>query len=295
MSGSMRSGPAAGDPQFRGIDPAALGHLVKQMNAAGRAIQGWLNAHPPPPGVSTAGYHRAQEVDVWVTEQISMLTRRYNYAITHPDPAGGVTPTPAPPRRPRTPVSPSPGGGGGVRPVTPPRRKQPPTTPKGAGPIGNFPTRKAAEKAARADALIINRAIKQGEPIPDEVWKRLKANADDPDYTETLIERLGPAGVADLLKRAAGNEARLDVIQEAIAVASHHANLNVAWIKALLAEAERNGTRAVTVQVLIQADMSRRTREALAKLGLLPQIPTVPSSEATPYGPYGAKPALAES
>jgi hypothetical protein len=273
MSGSMRTGPAAGDPEFRGIDPVALGHVLKQMNAADRAIQGWLNAHPPPPGVSTQGYHRAQEVSVWVTEQLSMLTRRYNYAITHPDSGGGITPAPAPPQRPRTPsVPPARGGEEGITVAPPPRR---PTTPKGAGgELGNFPTRKAAEKAARADALAVGRAIKEGRPIPGDFWQRLKANADDPDYTETLYDRLGPAGTADLIKRAGGDEAKLKAIRESLGTASHHHTMNVAWIKAVLAEAERDGTTAVAISVLTQADMSQRTQDALAKLGLLPQTQT---------------------
>lgn len=285
MSGSMRTGPAAHDPEFRGIDPAALGHLLKQMNSANRAIQGWLNAHPPPPGVPATGYQRAQDVSVWVTEQLSMLTRRYNYAITHPDPGGGPS-TPAPmPSRPKTPRTGGQGTGGGVGSVAPPKRppKTPRTTPKGAGDIGHFPDRRTAEKAARADAIAVNRALKEHKPIPPDVWKRLKANADDPDYTETLIDRLGPGGIADLIKRAAGNEARLHVIQKALGTASHHLNMNAAWIKALLAEADLNGTRAVTIDLLLHADMSARTRAALAKLGLLPHVPTVPRKDAEPW------------
>lgn len=293
MSGSMRAAAAA-DPGFRGIDPAALGQLVKQLNAADRAIQGWLNAHPPPPGVAAEGYHRAQDAGVWVSEQISMLTRRYNYAITHPDPVGGVTPAPAPPPRRAVPPAPAPGGGGaGVRPGRPPVRTPPPATPRGAGPIGHYPDRRAAQRAARSDALVIGRAVEHREPIPDEVWKRLKANADDPDYTETLYERLGPAGTADLIRRAAGNDARLKVIQDSIGVASHHADLDAAWIRALLAEADRDGTRAAAVQVLTHAGVSRRTQAALVRLGLLPAGPTAPAAPRGPVEavPFGSQPA----
>lgn len=273
-SGSMRTGPAARDPEFRGIDPAALGHLLKQMNAANRAIQGWLNAHPPPPGVPAGGYQRAQDVSVWVSGQLSMLTRRHNYAITHPDTGGGPA-APAPlPAHPKVPRTGGTGGGGKVK-VTPPP-KSPHTTPKGAGyELGNFPDRKAAEKAARSDAIAVSRAVKDGKPIPADVWKRLKANADDPDYTETLVEKLGPAGTADLINRAAGDQARLKVIRETIGTASHHTNMNTAWLKALLAEADHDGTRAATIDLLIHADMSRRTKDALAKLGLLPKTPGI--------------------
>ncbi|REE99571.1 hypothetical protein [Thermomonospora umbrina] len=269
MSSSMRTGPAAADPEFRGIDPDALGHLLKQMSAADRAIQAWLTAHPPPPGVPTAGHRRAQEVSVWVMEQLSMLNRRYNYAITHPDPAGGVNTGPGARTGPSAPRSGGPGDSG----WRPPRG----TTPKGAGPdTGNFRNRKDAQRAARLDAFLIKRSLEDGKPIPGDVWQRLKENADDPDYTEELYDRLGPAGVADLIKRAAGDEARLKAIAESLGVASHHLGMNTAWLKALLAEADRDGTRDLVLRVLRDAEMSPRTDDALRRLGLPPAAPVPP-------------------
>ncbi|SEF48038.1 hypothetical protein SAMN04489712_101148 [Thermomonospora echinospora] len=297
MSASMRNGPAAGDPEFRGIDPDALGHLLKQMNAANRAIIGWLDAHPPPAGVPATGHQRAQEVSVWVAEQLGMLNRRYNYAITHPDTGGGIRTGPAVPPRPAIPGTGGQGGGSGLGDgVAPPR--SPRTTPKGAGDdLGTFPNRQDAQKAARADAFVINRALKEGRPIPDEVWRRLGQHADDPDYTEELYDRLGPAGIADLIRRAAGDEARLRAISESLGTASFHLPMNAAWLKALLAEADRDGTRDITVRVLLDADMSRRTDDALARLGLLPggaapQAPGGPARTPAPVQPGADRPAL---
>src|SRR5258708_352184 len=84
------------DPNFRGIDPDALGLLVKHATDADNAIRSWLSAHHPPPGVSATGYAQAAEVGGWAGTQLSMLTRRRNYALTHPDTGGGVTmPPPA--------------------------------------------------------------------------------------------------------------------------------------------------------------------------------------------------------
>ncbi|HEX2314758.1 MAG TPA: hypothetical protein VHJ17_13535 [Thermomonospora sp.] len=281
MSSSMRTGPAAADPQFRGIDPAALGHLLKQMSAADRAIQAWLAAHPPPPGVSAAGHRRAQEVSVWVTEQLSMLTRRYNFAITHPDPGGGVRPGPGAPPLPSTPPSGGHGGPGGPR-WSPPRPSPPPRqprglTPKGAGPdTGVFTTRRDAQRAARLDAQVVRRNLDAGRELPDDVWRRLAANAHDPDYTEELYDRLGPAGVADLIAAAAGNADRLGALADSLGTASFHLGMNAAWIRAVLAEADRDGTRDVVLRVLLDADMSPRTDGALARLGLLPGAAPAP-------------------
>jgi hypothetical protein len=186
------------------------------------------------------------------------------------------------------------GGSGAGGTVEPPRR--PHTTPKGAGDdLGAFPNRQDAQKAARSDALIINRSLKEGKPIPDEVWRHLRQHADDPDYTEELYDRLGPAGVADLIRRAAGDEARLSAISRSLGTASFHLPMNTAWLKALLAEADRNGTRDVTVQVLRDADMSRRTDDALARLGLLPggapQDPGEPVRTPAPVTPGTDRPA----
>ncbi|WP_067795045.1 hypothetical protein [Actinomadura formosensis] len=278
MTAQMRTGPAARDPEFRGIDPPALDQVIRRLQDAQNEIQGWLNAHRPPPGVSTAGYRQADQVAQWAADQLGMLSRRYNYAITHPSPGGGVDapPPPAP--------APAPGRPGGApvgtpRPVTPPPRKTAPKpTPRGAGDIGNFPTRQAAAKAARADALAVVASVQDGEPVPDSVWNHLKANADDPDYTEKLYERLGPTATAGLLKAAHGDRAKLEAVQESLGVASHHMTMDVKWLRAFLAEADRAGVRPAAVQVLTGADMSGRTREAIAKLNLHKPEATTPEA-----------------
>ncbi|WP_067463090.1 hypothetical protein [Actinomadura macra] len=267
MTAQMRTGPAAHDPAFRGIDPPALNQVIRQLQDAQNAIQGWLNGHRPPPGVSAAGYRQADQVAQWAADQLGMLTRRYNYAITHPDGGGPAKP-------PVTAPSPSPSPGvqkpvktGPAHPVRPPRHQAPPTS-RGAGDLGNFPNRQAASKAAKTDALAVVAAIQDGKPVPDQVWKHLKANSDDPDYTEKLYERLGPAAAADLLKSARGDKALLKVVEESIGTASHHLPMDVRWLRAFLAEADRAGVRPVAVQVLTGADLSQKTREAVAKLNL---------------------------
>uniref|UniRef100_UPI001A954B5E hypothetical protein n=1 Tax=Actinomadura roseirufa TaxID=2094049 RepID=UPI001A954B5E len=96
MTAQMRTGPAARDPGFRGIDPPALNQVIKQLQDAQRAITAWLDGHRPPPGVPAGGYRQADQVAQWAADQLGMLTRRYNFAITHPDGGGGVQATPAP-------------------------------------------------------------------------------------------------------------------------------------------------------------------------------------------------------
>ncbi|WP_433325494.1 hypothetical protein [Spirillospora sp. CA-294931] len=274
MTGQMRTGPAARDAEFRGIDPPALNQLIKQVQDANTAIKGWLNTHRPPPGVSATGYRQADQVAQWAADQLGMLTRRYNFAITHPDQGGGVTPPPVPSPDPGPSGGPGKGPSDAPAPVTPPRPIRP-TPPNGAGgDLGNFPTRQAAAKAARADALAVATAVKGGKPVPDSVWKHLKANADDPDYTETLHERLGPGSAAALLKAAQGDKARLKAVQESLGTASYHLTMDVRWLRAFLAEAERTGVHPVAVQVLTGANMSRKTREALNRLGLRQPSPT---------------------
>ncbi|TNY36262.1 hypothetical protein [Thermomonospora catenispora] len=270
---SMRTGPAARDPQFRGIDPAALGQLIRQMHDADKAIMGWLAAHPPPAGVSAEGHRRAQEVAVWVAEQLSMLHRRHNYAITRPDPAGGVRPGPTPPPRSPTPrTGGDRGAGNGPRPVAvPPKAPSAPRlTPHGAGPdLGAFPDQRSAHKAARSDALAVARAERAGGPLPEGVWRRLEQNAGDPDYTAELYERLGPAGTAALIRRAAGEEARLEALSGSLGTASFHLGMNTVWLRTLLTESQRLGVRDTAEAVLLRADMSPRTDQALARLGVL--------------------------
>ncbi|QXJ25313.1 hypothetical protein AGRA3207_006793 [Actinomadura graeca] len=267
MTAQMRTGPAARDPAFRGIDPPALNQVIKQLQDAQNAIQGWLNGHRPPPGVQTTGYRQADQVAQWAADQLGMLTRRYNYAITHPDGGGpDKPPVPAPSPSPSAGV-PRPGKTGAAHPVRPPRRQAPPTS-RGAGDLGNFPDRQTASKAAKSDALAVAAAIQDGRPVPGQVWKHLKANSDDPDYTEKLYERLGPAATADLLKAPHGDKALVRVVQESLGTASHHLTMDVKWLRAFLAEADRAGVRPVAVQVLTGADMSQRTREAVAKLHL---------------------------
>jgi hypothetical protein len=279
MAAQMRTGPAARDPEFRGIDPPALNQVIRQLQDAQNAIQGWLNGHRPPPGVSAAGYRQADEVARWAAEQLGMLTRRYNFAVTHPSPGGGVGVPPAPAPAP----SPRRTGGAPVgtpRPVTaPPHRTPPPKavpqpTPHGAGDIGHFPDRPAAARAARADALAVTTSAEDGRPVPDSVWRHLKADAGDPDYTEMLYERLGPAGAAELLKAAQGDRARLAAVQRSLGMAGHNLPMDVKWLRAFLAEADRAGIRPVAVQVLLGADMGARTREAVARLDLHPSTAT---------------------
>lgn len=277
MTAQMRTGPAARDPEFRGIDPPALNQVIRQLQDAQDTIRGWLNAHRPPPGVSAAGHRQADQVAQWVAGQLGMLSRRYNYAVTHPSPAGGVDAPPPPAPAPR-PGGTAPAPAGTPRPVKPPLkpapRNAPPSkftpepTPRGAGGIGNFPTRQAAAKAARTDALTAAAAVQDGGPVPDSVWRHLKANAGDPDYTEELYERLGPAGAADLLKAAGGDEARLEAVRKSLGVSSHHLPMDVKWLRAFLAEADRAGVRPAAVQVLTGAAMSERTRAAAAELDL---------------------------
>ncbi|WP_141577117.1 hypothetical protein [Actinomadura sp. WMMA1423] len=279
MAAQMRTGPAARDPEFRGIDPPALNQVIRQLQDAQNAIQGWLNGHRPPPGVSAAGYRQADEVARWAAEQLGMLTRRYNFAVTHPSPGGGVDVPPAPAPAP----SPRGTGGGPVgtpRPVkapphrTAPAKAVPEPTPHGAGGLGDFPDRPAAARAARTDALAVKASLQDGRPVPDSVWRHLIANAGDPDYTEKLYERLGPASAAELLKAAQGDRARLMAVQQSIGTSSHHLPMDVRWLRAFLAEADGAGVRPVAVQVLLGADMSARTREAIAKLDLHPSTAT---------------------
>ncbi|MFF0523948.1 hypothetical protein ACFYTC_35065 [Actinomadura nitritigenes] len=287
MTAQMRTGPAARDPDFRGIDPPALDQVIRQLRDAQAAISGWLNGHRPPAGVSQAGYRQADQVAHWVSGQLGMLTRRYNFAVTHPDPGGGVDAPPVPrpaPAPKRTGGSP----GGTPRPVRPPARTAPvhkaAPTPRGAGDLGGYPDRPAAQKAARADALAVIAAVQGGKAVPDAVWKRLTADAGDPDYTETLYARLGPAGAAHLVEAAHGDAARLKTVRESLGTSSHHLAMDVKWLRAYLAEADRAGMRPAAVRVVTEANLSARTREALVKLHLDART----HAEGAPSGGQGA-------
>ncbi|HEX6468041.1 MAG TPA: hypothetical protein VF069_03025 [Streptosporangiaceae bacterium] len=266
--GTMRAGPARRDPDFRGIDTDALGHLIKQVKDATTAIKGWLDAHPLPPEVPRTGVRMATEVDLWANSQLGMLTRRRNYALTHPDRVHEL-PRPGPPALgagagagagrgpgpdgsghrgagvPRA-VPSRPAGGGRA-----PRR----TTPTGAGPeLGNFPTQQAAAKAAASDVLAVTRAGAAHAGPPDVVWRHLRANSDDPDYTAAFYRRLGPAGTAALIAAAHGDRSRLSVISASLGTASRHLPIDESWLRALLAGAGP-AHRAEVVQTLRDAHL----------------------------------------
>ena len=286
----MRAGPGRRDPDFRGIDTDALGHLIKQLKDGTTAIKGWLNAHPLPPEVPRTGVRMATEVDLWAGSQLGMLTRRRNYALTHPDRVHDM-PKPGPPRLGEGGTGRGGGtgrsGGGtgsapgsGVRPParggSPPRR----TTPSGAGPhLGNFPTQPAAAKAAASDVLAIKRATAEGADVPDAVWRHLNANADDPDYTAGFYTRLDPAGTAALIAAADHDRARLEAISESLGMASHHVPIDEKWLRALIAEADPQ-YRADVIRVLNVADLAPKSEAALSRLGDLemPRAQPVPGT-----------------
>ncbi|RSN45301.1 hypothetical protein [Actinomadura sp. WAC 06369] len=291
MTAQMRTGPAARDPNFRGIDPPALDRLIKQMQDAQNAIRGWLNGHRPPAGVSAAGYRQADEVAQWVGNQLGMLSRRYGYAMTHPD-GGSMRPPSGPAQAPETGRAPVEAAGGApAAPVAPPRRDpvaEAPRAPgagragtpapggpasRGAGDIGSHPDRRTAEKAAEADARALRAAFADDAAVPAAVWARLKADADDPDYTARLYERLGPAGAARLLAGAEGDEARLRVVRESLGMASNGVRVDAGWLRAFLAEAGRADVRPVAVRVIAGADWSAGTREAVRELDLTTSRP----------------------
>jgi hypothetical protein len=272
----MRAGPARRDSDFRGIDTDALGQLIKQVKDATTAIKGWLNSHPLPPDVPRTGVRMATEVDLWASSQLGMLTRRRNYALTHPDRVH------EPPR----PGPPQPGG-------RPPRH----TTPSGAGPhLGNFTTQQTAAKAAKSDALAIERAGAEHAAPPDAVWRHLRANADDPDYTAAFFTRLGPAGTAALIAAAHGDRARLDAISAALGTGSHHVPIDEKWLRALLADAGP-AHRAEVVRVLRDADLSDKAEAALRRLGELDaprSQPPAPGSGSVPDSGPGSVPGKAD-
>lgn len=258
-SGDMLAA-ARRDPNFRGIDPAALGQLVKQAMDAQNAVQGWLSSHQPPPGVPATGYQQAATVEQWTTTQMGMLTRRRNYAITHPDTGGGMS-VPSPPAGPAKVVPKAAGGG------TPGISRHPKITPHGAGPhLGHFPTTGAAIKAANAAAAAIKRAEQNHTPIPASIWKQIEANINDPDYTKALYERLGAAGTAGLIAAAGHDQTELHALSQSLGMASRHHTFDEKWLHGLLAESARLKDRTTAVQVLTGAHLSGRSATALQHL-----------------------------
>lgn len=246
MAGQMRA-ESRRDANFVGVDVAAMARLIQEMRHASSAITGWLRTNGAlPAGVPRTGIHQAAEVEKWATEQAAMLTRRRNYALTELS-KGSRAPSPS-----------HPGHLG---------RHQGHTS-AGAGPkVGNFPNVHLAVKAAAADAAVITK----GDPVPATVWRHLKANENDPDYTKALYDRLGPAGVAKLIKAAGKDHEK--AVATSLGTASHHLAMNEKWLRAMLAEATRLGVHAEAVQVLHDADLSARGKVALGHLGLLHHTP----------------------
>jgi hypothetical protein len=254
---------AARDKDFVGVDIDAMARLIKQMSGASGAISAWLRTNGAlPPSVPRTGLRQAQAVHTWTDGQPGMLTRRRNYAITHLSHAGHSLPHV------------SAGGLGGFR-----RR----TTAAGAGPhVGDFADVDAATKAGAADASAIRTSAAAHDPMPADVWKRLAASADDPDYTHGMYDRLGPAGTAGLIKAAVADPAHLTAVRTSLGVACHHLTMNENWLRAMLDEAQRLGVRDDAVHVLAQAGLAHRTRVALGHLGLVEMVATRASGTPPP-------------
>jgi hypothetical protein len=246
---------AARDKDFVGLDIDAMAQLIHQMGGASNAISAWLRTNGTlPPSVPRTGLRQAAAVHTWVSGQPGMLTRRRNYAITHLN--KGVHSMPQ--------VSAGGLGGGRHR-----------TTAAGAGRhTGNFADVHAATRAGSADASAIRKAGEARHPVPAAVWKRLDANADDPDYTGGLYDRLGPAGTARLIKAALADKAHLKSVETSLGVASHHMTMNEKWLREMLDEAGRAGVRDDAVHVLAQAGLGHRARVALGHLGLTEMVGT---------------------
>jgi hypothetical protein len=257
---------AARDKDFVGLDIDAMAQLIHQMGGASNAISGWLRTNGAlPPSVPRTGLRQAAAVHTWVGGQPGMLTRRRNYAITHLNKGGHSMPH----------VSAGGLGGGRHR-----------TTATGAGRhVGNFADVHAATKAGAADAPAIRKAGEAHHPVPAAVWKRLAANADDPDYAHGLYDRLGPAGTARLIKAALHDKAHLKTVETSLGVASHHMTMNEKWLRDMLDEALRVGVRDDAVHVLAQAGLGHRARVALGHLGLTEMVGThSPPPETTRSG-----------
>ncbi|MEV0398960.1 hypothetical protein [Actinoallomurus sp. NPDC050550] len=240
---------AARDKDFVGIDTAAMAQLIQQMTSASNAITAWLRTNAAlPPSVPRTGLRQAAAVESWVRAQPGMLGRRRAYADAHLSKGAA--------NMPRVGV-----GRLGGRPGR--------TTPAGAGhTVGHFPDAHAATRAGAADAAAIHGALSAHRPIPADVWKRLSANADDPDYVKGLYSRLGPAGNADLIAAALGHEARLAAVRGSLGLVSHHLRMDEKWLRELLDEASRKGVHDDVVHVLEHAGLDRRAKVALGHIGL---------------------------
>jgi hypothetical protein len=262
---------AARDKDFTGIDTAAMAELIRQMTKASASITGWLRANAAlPAGVARTGLHEATAVEAWVRDQPGMLTRRRDYAVAHlGGPAAGLPHVTA-------------GGLGAAA-----RH----TTAAGAGHrVGHFPDARAALRAGTADADAVRAAAADGRPVPAAVWGRLEADAGDPDYDRGLYERLGPAGTARLIKAALADDAHAAAVRVSLGVASRHLDFDRRWLRALLAEAGREGVHDDAVRLLRQTDLDARARAALGHLGAAPppggHRPPVPE----PRPPHTARP-----
>jgi hypothetical protein len=269
---------AARDKNFVGIDTAAMARLIEQMTSGSNAITAWLRTNAAlPPSVPRTGLRQAAAVESWARAQPGMLSRRRAYAIAHLSKGAADMPR----------VSAGRVGGHPGR-----------TTAAGAGhTVGHFPNAHAATGAGAADAAAIHTAFREHRPIPASVWKRLAANADDPDYTKGLYGRLGPAGAADLIGAALGHDARLAAVRESLGVASHHLRMDEKWLRKLLDEATRKGIHDDVVPVLEHAGLDQRAKVALGHIGLT-HLATPPPGHRfpTPHPPHEAmvRPAAAD-
>lgn len=251
---SLRAASAR-DDGFLGLDIIAMAHLIQQMNTASDAISNWLRTNATlPPSVPRTGLRQAAAVETWVNGQPGMLSRRRNYAVTHLGGGGRAMPH---------------AGSGGLG------RQEHTTTPVGAGHhAGHFPDVRSAMRAGASDAATVRKAVDGHHRIPPEVWKRLEANADDPDYAHGLYKRLGPAGAAELIKAALNDKDHLKAVETSLGAASHQMVMDEPWLRGLLDEAAREGIRADAVRVLGLAGLNHRTKVALAHLVPPPDRPT---------------------
>jgi hypothetical protein len=259
---------AARDKDFVGIDTAAMARLIQQMRSASDAVSGWLRTNAAlPPSVPRTGLRDAAAVETWVRAQPGMLARRRDYAVAHLGKGAADMPR----------VSAGRLGARGH------------TTSAGAGhSVGHFPDAHAATRAGAADAVAVQAALHAHRPVPVNVWKRLSADADDPDYAKGLYARLGPAGTAGLIASALGDKARVAAVQESLGIASHHLPLTEKWLRELLEEASRRGAHDEVVAVLGHAGLDRRAKIALAHLGLTRLLPPPGHHLPAPRPPHEA-------